>query len=1062
MSPISLITVLLSVWVLLNFWLYPLTKDRWSASDLKQKMLRAGTLVVMEKLRDLAAIGSITLSIVVIVIWIAERLAGSNVVLPAVLLAAIARSHGTLKGFAENYGLACSVAGFAGVALTLYYTSRLARRRVATAWGDKAAEVRERLASDLGAALEALDAKPELQEMSQRIRQLAGKLIRHQEVLEQVSAAGQPPETWPEGLLHQVSVEELQQELSSLISYASIEVSKDEVEFPTALATPAEGEVDAPPTWRNRIGRILASAQLGKDIGLIKKPVSFAVTGLLFVSLLSWSSEPLAEGMQHALNKLQVNASAVDAEANLANSLRKVKATPEEATGNDQAVRDLSYQAASQAIARAATHAMLRSNLLQRAVGLEHSGTSQRELIGHLINSRTVDASGADPVAATRKELAEQLERGGIQEPPDRMVRKVRDVIEPDLQAMHKEQPRRFAALAAALDERYAKGISPLDAQGKLLEKMLDLVFDAVDAKPSGELGKQAHKLTKEFGKDALKTWMDAQARNFVASALADAARSDVVQRMSAAKPFEMSQRSREFVQELHHSGNASWTANAAERNEAAMARAVATRIAQHHNMPPGQDASEMLERLSGYDGFFSNGSQKPTASHTRPGGPPARWSSFHVAARSARVRGVLFGREIPEEIRLMDDIRWQGHAARPGGTASVSIDIRSGPSWKALGQFPAAVVNQALRFAADGRVIATTITPGDGKITNRLTMLHPSLVDTPLGCRVIEADRIVDAVTFNWIINKPSPAFVQLSEDREQSGTWRRVIGLAQAVAEVPRSQHCPVEELDEAIKTLKLKSVGPQVMFSQDLTSTFDRFLNKLEQSRAGSTAFLRKADACAKSSQPLSACLCDKVMGSAGSSYWIPVDHTSQFRERLSGQEQRGQWLQPSKDRLAHAELWVHTTFQLQQSYLVGDHEAESAAMDFPQSELSALRTTVAATLPLYISKHLRSPSYDDFMAPLEQFILLQRLFRSVLHRKAGDEFPAHKLLALQQQTAASVPFQPTMRWEPVDGRSEAFKDFLRSAHPAAEAAYTKWQQDHATRREAGKPVCAAVSH
>jgi hypothetical protein len=194
-------------------------------------------------------------------------------------------------------------------------------------------------------------------------------------------------------------------------------------------------------------------------------------------------------------------------------------------------------------------------------------------------------------------------------------------------------------------------------------------------------------------------------------------------------------------------------------------------------------------------------------------------------------------------------------------------------------------------------------------------------------------------------------------------------------------------------------------------------------------------------------------------------VPVDHTSQFRERETSAGQDTGWLQPSKDRLAHVELWVHTTFGLHKLNPVtraieADEEA-SAALDFPPDELKALRAVVSAQLPRYIATQLNSPSYDDFMAPMEEFIVLQRLFRAALGEELGKNFPTNKLIALRRDTAKFVPFQPTIRWEPMPGQDERFQKTLAAVGPKAKAAYSDWRDDHLGRQLMGRAACAPVS-
>ena len=95
-------------------------------------------------------------------------------------------------------------------------------------------------------------------------------------------------------------------------------------------------------------------------------------------------------------------------------------------------------------------------------------------------------------------------------------------------------------------------------------------------------------------------------------------------------------------------------------------------------------------------------------------------------------------------------DLRWSWLGSKTEPKRRLQLELRMPEKpWQDLGSFEPGVLNQALRYAADRRVVATTITPGDGKIVGRITYLHPALIDTPLGCRIIEADRLVDTFSF-------------------------------------------------------------------------------------------------------------------------------------------------------------------------------------------------------------------------------------------------------------------------------------------------------------------------
>ena len=90
MEPIAILVTLVCLWFLINQWLLPLNKDRWKAANLSQKIARAGTLVVLEKVRDLAAIGAVMVAVVIVLVWIAGALSTASFAAPKISIDAIA------------------------------------------------------------------------------------------------------------------------------------------------------------------------------------------------------------------------------------------------------------------------------------------------------------------------------------------------------------------------------------------------------------------------------------------------------------------------------------------------------------------------------------------------------------------------------------------------------------------------------------------------------------------------------------------------------------------------------------------------------------------------------------------------------------------------------------------------------------------------------------------------------------------------------------------------------------------------------------------------------------
>ena len=61
MQPIELLLFLVPLWLLSHLWLLPLFRQRWKSGDLNSQIKRAGSLTILEKIRDLSAIGCIVI-----------------------------------------------------------------------------------------------------------------------------------------------------------------------------------------------------------------------------------------------------------------------------------------------------------------------------------------------------------------------------------------------------------------------------------------------------------------------------------------------------------------------------------------------------------------------------------------------------------------------------------------------------------------------------------------------------------------------------------------------------------------------------------------------------------------------------------------------------------------------------------------------------------------------------------------------------------------------------------------------------------------------------------------
>ncbi|MEG8016230.1 hypothetical protein [Sphingomonas sp. 22R3R2A-7] len=1066
MQPFAIAVALGFVWTLNHFWLLPRVKADWVARDLRGKMSRAGVLTVLEKVGELAGIGALALLGLLLLIAAASLLADADAAWPRAFVNALGLLHTLTKTIATGYGTAIGWIGFLGAAGALWISARRARRRVVDVWMAKASEEQAAILDD-PSRLDEARADPELEPLVEQI-DLTIQELHATETQEHDAGSRQ----------------RLQGVLNELLSALSVERSRKNMDFAETIDAASADDDPAPNGWR-RIVNIVSSKKFAEDIGLARKPLNRLVTALLFVSLIGWSAAPLANSLRPTVNNLRIQLAADEAQERL-NEVMSRPAPPaqpdeddddEEKDSNDANVPAGSVRAASRLVARAFAQEMARAPILDDAAGLPRRSTPDNEIVrGLLAEHSLAPADSLDDAASNlRREVALSASQPGV-ETGGAAVRHVEEQIAPIVERLQTEQPQRFRELLMRIEARYQDRIPTADARSKLTERMLDEVFTRIEVKSADQLGTQAQKLTKDFGKKALQTWADATVRSMMAHFVSGSAQPFVHRALA----LEASAGTRDLVASLQSRAGQNWMPAPNVADEGRMASKVAEAVVRLNPNLADFERSQMRMQLAGYDAIFPaasdpivppnldspapdsfggvdgvGSSERADASRRamRGGATGSRYASFQIASRSFRARGVVIGRELAGSLDVTD-MRWKiVPPPRRGAATRVAIDLklldaRTGKAtWHPAGSFDAGTLNQAIRYAADGRVIATTIMAGDGKQIGRLTSLHPTLSDTPLGCRIIESDRWVD--TFSM-----SPAGGALRNDREQTALWLRRVKLAEIAAGDARA--CTSPELQRIVANRSFATPS----FSPTYGRALNGFLGLRLRQPAGSAQFLRAASECAGASRSAAlGCMCGGLRAQGlPERYWFPEDHTSQVRERPARLTADMRWLRPSPDRLGNVDFWIHTTFSLR-SQGEGD-ENNTVAFDFPPPSIAALRTLVRAKLPAHLARNGGSTSYEDFMRPLEEFVLAQRLVRAALDNKLGRNFASARFLQLAKETRRFVPRQPTLRWEAA-GDPRTLLNLLNKTDTGAARHYSEYLLD-TTRRSLGRrPMCDNAS-
>jgi hypothetical protein len=165
----------------------------------------------------------------------------------------------------------------------------------------------------------------------------------------------------------------------------------------------------------------------------------------------------------------------------------------------------------------------------------------------------------------------------------------------------------------------------------------------------------------------------------------------------------------------------------------------------------PGAGPRTGGPRPGGGGGFAGGGGWARGATRTVhvPNGSPLRGRflvsrSFVQLRGFSRVGGVLIGREPLDEAGARGDfvdLRWE---PEPGGSVVRLLLVARGGKVYRSGPVRKSVIAQALAYAADGRPTAVTMVTAF-PLAELKILAHPTLVDTPMGARIIDLDRFVD-----------------------------------------------------------------------------------------------------------------------------------------------------------------------------------------------------------------------------------------------------------------------------------------------------------------------------
>ncbi|MGO6679594.1 hypothetical protein [Rhizobium leguminosarum] len=397
------------------------------------------------------------------------------------------------------------------------------------------------------------------------------------------------------------------------------------------------------------------------------------------------------------------------------------------------------------------------------------------------------------------------------------------------------------------------------------------------------------------------------------------------------------------------------------------------------------------------FDSFDTNG--KPVRTATRA----ASARSFSKIRFSAKVGGVVIGREPDaggDEIKVVD-FEW-----RRAGQGRYVIKLRDaeGRSFD-LGPFHPALIYGALAYAADGRVVTSTLPKPtndnaeiDGrKINARRVLVHPALEDTSVACPAIQVDRFVDGFTYR---EQANVAVRQLQLARSAVDQYGDLLGI---VGSIPRD-----------LRLSKRAEFQTQIWDAVDIPQIQPQIGNYVKACGMGEACFpieyYQKHGFDFGNSTEALQCLtgggdCFEKFVSLTTDYSYFVD--SGVREQSFKLDKDFHFLTGTG---AVSGLWP-LDFIVQ----VIPQRADGLDTVVAPDVEPWIFPTVADEIRKLVREGVQSdPSAMQVFNTMKDFVVLQRLFRLALAGSLGLEFPLDRLSDLQKETKPAMNVQRHERW------------------------------------------------
>ena len=479
MSPLYLLPAFVVIWALIHFWLLRTVAKTWRSGGLSKRIGYTSILTILHKLRDLCAVGAVTVIFLLTTIGLLSFLGDNTLGLAGSFFATLSLLTSPIEIATQSYDTFLFWTGIVGSVVALYLMARTARKTLVAHVTKTAKEVATRLEENPG-DFNVLKDDPLLHDQFSRYLELRSTLFQRN--TRQLSSD---------------QVTQIFEEMRVLFARIVSELSVRELNVEKVVAVSAPSASDRQ-KLRNRIVRMLASETLAKDLGLISRSLSYLATSLLLISLTAWVATPLANSFRIAMNNLAMQASHAHVDRDLDNEISAIEDVEE----RDPKVNPAAVAHASRLLAKEAVRILYDTAILERSV---------RDDSPHFVRSAIL----AQSPEGNRKATGRPVNLNSRNEilTSAKVIDKIEGHIEPKVAKAYQRNSQSVNALINWLETRYGRAGNPIDAQAHIISSMFAQSFGNANTVTNDPLIRQGIDITVDIGTSAVRTWAIAQAK---------------------------------------------------------------------------------------------------------------------------------------------------------------------------------------------------------------------------------------------------------------------------------------------------------------------------------------------------------------------------------------------------------------------------------------------------------------------------------------------------------------------------------------------------------------------